>query len=43
VTYKYIALSTTGEEFIAGFNESAYEEFIGEWQKLLSNYFEYKG
>ncbi|MBW2237775.1 MAG: hypothetical protein JRF39_01795 [Deltaproteobacteria bacterium] len=43
VTYKYLALSTAGEEFIAGFNEGAYEEFIGEWQKLLSNYFESKG
>jgi hypothetical protein len=38
VTYKYQALSTTGEEFIAGFNERAYEEFIGEWQRLLTNY-----
>jgi hypothetical protein len=34
VTYKYQALSTTGEEFIAGFSEKAYEEFIGEWQQL---------
>ena len=38
VTYKYQALSTLGEEFIAGFSEKAYEEFIGEWQRLLTNY-----
>lgn len=43
VTYKYLALSISGEEFIAGFSESAYEEFIREWQKLLSNYFESRG
>jgi hypothetical protein len=40
VIYKYLALSTTGEKFISEFNESAYEEFICEWQKLLINYFE---
>ncbi len=38
VTYKYIALSPTGEIFVSKFSESAYEEFIGEWQTLLSNY-----
>ena len=43
VTYKYIALSATGELFVSEFSESAYEEFIGEWQTLLSNYFESKG
>ena len=42
VTYKYLALSTNGEKFIAGFNEYAYEEFIGEWQTLLSDYFKSK-
>ncbi|MCU0591049.1 MAG: hypothetical protein MUC57_06200 [Desulfobacterales bacterium] len=42
VRYNYLALSKTGEEFVAGFNESAYELFIGEWQKLLLNYFESK-
>lgn len=42
VTYKYMALSATGEMFISEFSESAYEEFIGEWQTLLSNYFESK-
>ena len=43
VTYKYIALSAIGEMFISEFSESAYEEFIGEWQTLLSNYYESKG
>lgn len=42
VTYRYLALSVAGEEFIAGFNERVYEEFIGEWHKLLSNYFKSK-
>ncbi len=39
VTYKYIALSVTGEVFISKFSESAYEAFIGEWKILLSSYF----
>jgi len=43
VTYKYMALSKTGEVFVSGFNESAYEEFIGEWQTLLSNHFQSMG
>ena len=43
VTYKYIALSATGEMFVSEFSERAYEEFIGEWQTLLSNYFKSKG
>ena len=42
VTYKYLALSKGGEEFITVFNESTYEEFIDEWQKLLTNYFKSK-
>ena len=42
VTYKYIALSAKGELFVSGFSESVYEEFIGEWQTLLSNYFDSK-
>ena len=40
VTYKYIALSTTGEKFIAKFNKNSYDEFISEWQKLLLVYFQ---
>jgi len=43
VTYEYLALSKSGEEFIAGFSESVYEEFIGEWQRLLSDYFKHGG
>ncbi len=39
VTYKYLALSTAGEDFISGFSVSAYDGFIGEWQTLLTNYF----
>jgi len=36
VTYKYTALSDTGAAFIAGFTADAYEEFIAEWERLLS-------
>ncbi len=43
VTYRYIALSETGERFISGFTAEAYEAFIGEWQRLLSDYFASKG
>jgi len=43
VTYKYMALSATGEKFVSEFSEDVYDKFIGEWQKLLSNYFESKG
>jgi hypothetical protein len=43
VTYKYLALSATGEMFVSEFNQNVYEEFIAEWQKLLSNYFKSKG
>jgi len=42
VTYKYLALSKGGEEFITVFNESTYEKFIDEWQKFLTNYFKSK-
>ena len=42
VTYKYIALSEKGERFVSKFGESAYEEFIEEWQALLTDYFESK-
>jgi len=43
VEYKYIALSSNGEAFISGFTAAAYEEFIGEWQALLSKYIEAEG
>lgn len=39
VTYKYMALSETGERFVSEFSESAYEEFIGEWQASIRRYF----
>lgn len=39
VTYQYTALSGSGREFIAGFDETAYQEFVGEWQTLLEKYF----
>jgi len=40
VTYKYIGLSDSGNQFIIGFTKKAYEEFIGEWRSLLLRYFE---
>ena len=40
VTYKYLALSASGERFVAEFTESAYAEFIAEWQTLLQRYFD---
>lgn len=43
VTYKYLALSEAGEAFVSGFTAEAYKEFIGEWQRLLSDYFRSKG
>ena len=43
VGYKYIALSLNGEAFISNFTATAYEEFIGEWQELLSKYIESVG
>lgn len=43
VTYKYVALSVTGEEFISEFTANVYDEFISEWQTLLVAYFQSKG
>ena len=43
VTYRYVALSKKGEDFISGFTAEAYEGFIGKWQSLLSQYFASKG
>ncbi len=43
VTYKYIALSATGEMFVSEFSERVYKKFIEEWQTLLSNYFKSEG
>ena len=39
VTYRYQALSRAGEAFISRFSVAAYDEFINEWQTLLTNYF----
>lgn len=38
VTYRYVALSRTGEMFISQFTEADYEKFIHGWEKLLQNY-----
>jgi hypothetical protein len=43
VTYKYTALSKAGERFVSEFTEAVYEDFIGEWQRLLLTYFESNG
>jgi hypothetical protein len=40
VTYKYIGLSTSGNQFISGFTEEAYKEFIEEWRSRITAYFE---
>ena len=39
VSYKYIALSDSGSEFVANFTSQEYREFIGEWKQLLEKYF----
>ena len=38
VTYQYIGLSSTGNEFISSFSSSAYKRFIAEWKELLVKY-----
>jgi hypothetical protein len=43
VTYKYMAFSASGENFVSEFDENTYDAFINEWQILLLNYFEDKG
>ena len=40
VTYKYIGLSDSGNQFVSGFTKEVYKEFIGEWRSLLLHYFE---
>lgn len=40
VTYKYIGLSNSGNQFIAGFTKEAYKEFIEEWHSRIKAYFE---
>jgi hypothetical protein len=39
VTYKYIGLSDSGNQFVAGFTKEAFTEFIGVWRSLLCDYF----
>ncbi|MBM4348930.1 MAG: hypothetical protein FJ106_03480 [Deltaproteobacteria bacterium] len=39
VTYKYIGLSDSGNQFVAGFTKEAFAEFIGVWHTLLRDYF----
>ena len=39
VTYKYIGLSNSGNQFIAGFTKEAYREFIEEWHSRINAYF----
>ena len=39
VSYAYVALSERGERFVEGFTRDAYEAFIDEWRRLLSEYF----
>jgi len=39
VSYEWIALTDSGNEFIAGFTHEKYREFIGEWKRLLEDYF----
>ena len=41
VTYKYIAVSKSGEEFIKSFTFSEYEKYINEWKYLIDKYYEY--
>jgi hypothetical protein len=40
VTYQYIGLSEKGNEFVAKFSTSEYENFIAEWKSLLVKYFD---
>ena len=40
VTYKYIGLSDSGNQFVSGFTKETYKEFIDEWRSLLLHYFE---
>jgi hypothetical protein len=39
VSYKYLALSETGEHFMSKFTQVDYNEFIGKWKELLLDYF----
>ena len=43
VTYEYIALSDKGRAFVADFTANEYEAFIGEWKRLLEQFFDAEG
>jgi len=38
VTYTFTALSAAGNEFIAGFTEEHYQEYMAAWQTALNHY-----
>jgi hypothetical protein len=40
ITYKYIGLSDSGNQFVAEFTKKAFMEFIWGWHLLLRDYFE---
>lgn len=40
VTYKYIGLGPNGDRFVEEFTASKYNDFIAEWESLLTKYFE---
>ncbi len=40
VSYEYVGLSAAGDEFVSAFSRADYEDFIGEWRKLLVNWFD---
>jgi hypothetical protein len=40
VSYQYIALSESGQDFLMGFTSEFFEHFIGHWEQLLLEYFE---
>lgn len=42
VTYEYIGLSPSGNEFVSNFSSSEYDAFIAEWESLLVKYFQSK-
>jgi hypothetical protein len=42
VTYEYIGLSKSGDQFIESFSSVKYKDFIDEWRSLLENYFKSK-
>jgi hypothetical protein len=39
-SYEYIALNEKRNQFITSFTKEDYKEFIGEWKRLLDQYFQ---